>query len=55
MSGTILSILMLAGFALSAGGLYLLIRKREIRQGWLMLAAAMVMFVNVAIWVIPTH
>jgi hypothetical protein len=53
MSGTILSILMLAGIALSIGGLWLIAKKRAYRQGWLMLAAAMVMFFNVAMWTMP--
>lgn len=54
MAGTILSILMLGGIALLAGGLHLLIRKRDRKRGMLMLIAAAVMFVNVAIWLVPT-
>ena len=54
MAGTILSILMLGGIALLAGGLHLLIRKRDRKRGTLMLVAAAVMFVNVAIWIMPT-
>lgn len=54
MAGTILSILMLGGIALLAGGLHLLIRKRDRKRGMLMLVAAAVMFVNVAIWIMPT-
>ncbi|MGF7169401.1 divalent metal cation (Fe/Co/Zn/Cd) transporter [Sphingobium xanthum] len=53
MSGTILSILMLAGIALTIGGVHLLVKKREHKQGWLMLVAALVMFFNVAMWSIP--
>ena len=53
MSGTILSILMLAGIALSIGGVHLLVRRRAHKQGWLMLVAAAVMFANVAILSIP--
>ncbi|MET0239581.1 MAG: hypothetical protein ABW184_06750 [Sphingobium sp.] len=53
MAGTVLSILMLAGVALLAGGLYLLIRKRDWRRGALMLVAAAVMFGNVVIWIAP--
>ncbi len=53
MAATILSILMLAGIALSAGGLYLIGKKRDPKRGWLMLMAAMVMFANVAIWAMP--
>lgn len=54
MAGAILSILMLAGIALLAGGLYLLIRQRDAKRGGLMLLAAVVMFANVAIWLAPT-
>ncbi|HZV57198.1 MAG TPA: hypothetical protein VFF89_05940 [Sphingobium sp.] len=53
MSAVILSILMLAGFALTIGGLYLIGWRRDAKRGWLMLAAAMVMFGNVAILTMP--
>jgi len=53
MSGTILSILMLAGIALGIGGIYLIGKKRQYKQGWLMIIAAMVMFMNVFVWTIP--
>ncbi|MDF0542396.1 hypothetical protein PX699_08580 [Sphingobium sp. H39-3-25] len=53
MSGTILSLLMLAGLALGAGGIYLIARRGERKQGWLMIVAAAVMFGNVAIWAVP--
>jgi hypothetical protein len=55
MAGTTLSILMLAGAALLAGGLYLILRMGDRKRGGLMLVAALVMFANVAIWVIPTQ
>lgn len=54
MAGTVLSILMLAGIALLAGGLHLYVRKGERKRGFLMMIAAAVMFANVAIWVVPT-
>jgi uncharacterized membrane protein len=54
MSGTILSILMLAGIALGLGGVYLIGSRRDAKRGWLMIIAAMVMFMNVMIWTIPT-
>lgn len=50
----VLSILMLAGAALLGGGIYLLRKGRNSKQGWLMLLAAAVMFMNVVIWTIPT-
>jgi uncharacterized membrane protein len=53
MSGTILSLLMLAGLVLGAGGTYLIVRRGERKQGWLMIVAAAVMFGNVAIWAVP--
>ena len=53
MSGTILSILMLAGIALGMGGLWLIVKRRDHQKGWLMLTAAMVMFANVLIWALP--
>lgn len=53
MPGTILSLLMLAGFALTGGGLYVLFKLRNRKQGLLMLLAALVMFANVAIWAMP--
>ena len=50
----ILSVLMLAGIALLIGA-YRLWRKREDRKkAALMLVAAVVMFANVAIWLVPT-
>jgi LPXTG-motif cell wall-anchored protein len=53
MAATILSILMLAGIALLAGGFYLIAKKRDIKRGILMIVAAIVMFGNVAIMSIP--
>jgi LPXTG-motif cell wall-anchored protein len=45
----ILSVLMLAGFALAVGGGYMLVKRKGRRQGLLMLIAALVMWGNVAI------
>tara|TARA_R110000824_G_scaffold21728_2_gene80731 strand:- start:537 stop:740 length:204 start_codon:yes stop_codon:yes gene_type:complete len=53
MSDLILSILMLAGAALLAGGVFVLRKGVNKKQGWLMLVAAAVMFANVAIGMIP--
>lgn len=47
---TALSLAVIASFALVGGGLYLLIKRRERKQGVLMLVAAAVLFVNVLIW-----
>lgn len=48
----LLSVLVLAAFALIAGALYLLIKRKERKQGILMLVAAAVMFGNVLIWTV---
>jgi hypothetical protein len=53
MGATILSLLMLAGIALVAGGIHLIRKKHEPQRGWLMIGAAIVMFANVAIWAVP--
>ncbi len=53
MSDLILSVLMLAGTALLAGGVFVLRKGVNKRQGWLMLVASAVMFANVAIGMIP--
>lgn len=49
-AATLLSILVLATFALVAGGAYLLVRRKERKKGVLMLIAAAVMFGNVLVW-----
>ncbi len=53
MAGTILSILMLAGVALTGGGIYTLVKRRDTKRGVLMIIAGLVMFGNVAISAIP--
>jgi len=50
----ILSVLMLAGAGLLAGGVYLIRTGKNKKQGVLMLVASAVMFANVAIWTVPT-
>lgn len=51
-SATILSILMVAAFALAAGGVYLLVKRKDRAKGLLMIAAALVALGNVLIWVL---
>lgn len=46
----VLAILMLASFALIAGGIWMIARRRDRRRGILMLVAAAVFFGNVLIW-----
>ncbi|WP_189338310.1 hypothetical protein [Sphingobium sp. SCG-1] len=53
MNGTILSVLMLAGIALTGGGIYSLAKRRDRKQSVLMLVAGLVMFANVAIMTFP--
>lgn len=48
-SALIQSLLMLAGFALAAGGAYLIAKRKDRRRGALMVVAALVMWGNVAI------
>jgi len=47
---TLLSILMIAFFALAAGGVWLIVRARDRRKGALMIIAAIVLLGNVLAW-----
>lgn len=49
----LLSIAVLAAFALAGGGLYLLAKGPDRKRGLLMLLAALVLFGNVLIWALP--
>lgn len=49
----VLSIVMLAAFALVAGAIYLWRRTGEIKQPALMVLLALVMVANVLIWTLP--
>ncbi|WP_192878848.1 hypothetical protein [Sphingopyxis lindanitolerans] len=53
MSDTIISLLMLAGVILTGGAVYVF-RTGDRKRALLMLVAALVMFANVVIWLIPT-
>ena len=53
LAATLLSIAVLAAFALVGGGLWLLVKQRNRKQGWLMLLAALVLAGNVLIWTLP--
>ena len=50
---TMLSLGVLAAFALLAGGLWLIVKRGERKNGILMLIAALVILANVAIWSVP--
>jgi hypothetical protein len=45
-----LSLAMLAAFALAAGGVWLIARRKVYRQGVLMLVMAAVLIANVLVW-----
>lgn len=47
MSGALLSIMMLAVFALAGGAFFLFRDRRDVGKAWLMLAAALVLLLNV--------
>jgi hypothetical protein len=51
-SATVLSVLMVAGFALAGGGTWLLLKRGEKKKGILMLVAAAVAFGNVLVWTV---
>lgn len=53
MTNAFLSIGMLAGFALLWGAWRLWRRDGLAQKAWLMVAAALVIFANVAIWTVP--
>ena len=49
---TILSITTIASFTLGAGGMWLIVKRRETKKGLLMLVAALVLLANVLIWTV---
>ena len=51
-AATALSVAVIGTFALVAGGAYLLIKRKERKQGVLMLIAAAVLFGNVLVWTV---
>jgi hypothetical protein len=54
MSDLILSILMLAGIALAAGAV-IMFRRNDRKKAGLMLLASLIMFGNVALWLVPNE
>ena len=52
LGATLLSIAMIAAFALGAGGLWLIARRSDPKKGALMLVAALVLLGNVAVWTV---
>jgi hypothetical protein len=53
LAATFLSILIIAAFALAAGGVHLLVKRKDRKKGVLMLLAAAVALANVLIWTLP--
>ncbi len=53
LGATLLSIMVIAAFALAGSGIWLLAKRRDVKRGLLMLAAALVIFGNVVIWTAP--
>ena len=51
LGATLMSIAMIAAFLLSAGGIWLIAKRRDRKKGALMLVAALVMLGNVLVWV----
>jgi hypothetical protein len=52
LGATFLSILMIAAFALAAGGVHLLVKRKDRTKGILMLVAAAVALGNVLVWTV---
>ena len=48
----LLSIAMLAAFALAGGGVWMIAKRRDARKGVLMLIASLVLLGNVLVWTI---
>jgi len=48
----LLTIAMLAAFALAGGGIWMIIKQRDNRKGVLMLVASLVLLGNVLVWTI---
>jgi len=52
-SPAVMSIAMVAAFALAWGGGWLVVKKSDRRRGWLMIVMAVVLLANVLIWAVP--
>jgi hypothetical protein len=48
-----LSIATIAAFLLGAGGMWLIVKRRDTKKGLLMLVAALVLLANVLVWAAP--
>jgi hypothetical protein len=52
LAAALMSIAVIAAFALGGGGMWLIVRRSDVKKGILMLVAALVMLANVLIWTI---
>jgi hypothetical protein len=52
LGAVLLSIAMLAAFALAGGGIWMIAKPRDVRKGVLMLLASLVVVGNVLVWTI---
>lgn len=52
LGATLLSIAMIACFLLGTGGTWLIVKRRDMKKGVLMLVAALVLLGNVLVWTI---
>lgn len=52
MASALLSVMMIAAFLLGAGGLWLMVKRRDRMKGALMLVAALVLLGNVLVWTV---
>lgn len=52
LGSTLMSIMVIAAFALGGGGMWLIAKRRDAKKGVLMLIAALVMLGNVLIWTV---
>jgi high-affinity Fe2+/Pb2+ permease len=49
---TLLSIAMIAAFLLAAGGIWMAVKRRDLKKGLLMVSAALVLVGNVLVWTV---
>ncbi len=52
LGATLMSIAVIAAFLLGGGGMWLIVKRRDMRKGLLMLVAVLVMLGNVLVWTI---
>lgn len=52
LAATMMSIAVIAAFALGGSGIWLVVKRKDVKKGALMLVAALVMLANVLIWTV---